>query len=130
MPSSDVARVRTREIPSTLTGERPVAASALAPRTPSKISAIVWMLVGLLPTAALVILIGEGWWPATALALFAAVVLVRILAGREVTFVERLRGDARTTLAVGSAAAVGVTLTVLIFVLNLAIARVGERGER
>jgi exopolysaccharide biosynthesis polyprenyl glycosylphosphotransferase len=68
------------------------------------------MLVGLLPTAALVILIGEGWWPATALALFAAVVLVRILAGREVTFVERLRGDARTTLAVGSAAAVaGIT---------------------
>jgi raffinose/stachyose/melibiose transport system permease protein len=31
---------------------------------------------------------------------------------------------------VGSAAAVGVTLTVVIFVINLAIARVGERGNR
>jgi len=31
---------------------------------------------------------------------------------------------------VGSAAAVGVTLTVLIFVINMAVARIGERGER
>jgi raffinose/stachyose/melibiose transport system permease protein len=31
---------------------------------------------------------------------------------------------------VGSAAAIGVTLTVIIFVINLAVARIGERGDR
>jgi raffinose/stachyose/melibiose transport system permease protein len=31
---------------------------------------------------------------------------------------------------VGSAAAIGVTLTVIIFVINLAVARIGERGAR
>jgi exopolysaccharide biosynthesis polyprenyl glycosylphosphotransferase len=81
-----------------------------APRTSQKPEAILWMLLGLLPAAVLVLLIDEGPWPGIALAVCAATMLVRVLAGREASRADRIRGDARTTLAIGSAAAVaGIT---------------------
>jgi exopolysaccharide biosynthesis polyprenyl glycosylphosphotransferase len=67
-------------------------------------------VLGLLPAAVLAVFVIAAAWPSVALGIFAAVLAVRIVARRESTRRDRVRGDIRTTVALASLFAVaGIT---------------------
>jgi exopolysaccharide biosynthesis polyprenyl glycosylphosphotransferase len=67
-------------------------------------------VLGLLPAAVLAVFVIAAAWSIAALGIFAAVLAVRIVARREATRRDRVRGDIRTTVALASMFAVaGIT---------------------
>jgi exopolysaccharide biosynthesis polyprenyl glycosylphosphotransferase len=105
-----VARVETREIASSATGNAAVAARSLTPRTSTKPWSVLLLLLGVLPAAGLAVVLREGAWPAVVLATCSAAMVVRTLTRHQHPVRDRIRGDVQTSVAFASLSALaGIT---------------------